>query len=132
MLDNGTRHPNLALMKISGYYKANGSDVKLLFDYNNLKQFDKVFLSCVFDFTKIPINIKDYSNLIIGGSGIYWDKSPQLPYEIEHHMPDYHLYDQFIEKEIERGVKPNRFKDYKDYSIGFATRGCIRHCPFLY
>ena len=22
---------------------------------------------------------------------------PQLPYEIEHHMPDYHLYDNWIE-----------------------------------
>ena len=30
LLDNGTRHPNLALMKISGYQKELGNDVTLL------------------------------------------------------------------------------------------------------
>lgn len=117
-------------MKISGYYKSKGDNVELLFDYNNIKDYDKVFLSCVFNFTKIPINIKDYPNLITGGTGLYWDKSPQLPNEIEHHTPDYYLYDNFIENEIARGIKPKKFKDYKDYSIGFATKGCVRQCPF--
>lgn len=42
-----------------------------------------------------------------------------LPKHIEHVMPDYHLYD---------GVAT--FKTYTDYSIGFLTRGCFRHCPF--
>ena len=27
LLDNGTRHPNLALMKISGFMKSQGNDV---------------------------------------------------------------------------------------------------------
>ena len=45
-------------------------------------------------------------------------------------MPDYHLYDSYIEHQIAAGVKPSKFKDYQEFSIGFATRGCFRHCPF--
>lgn len=130
LLDNGTRHPNLALMKISAYNKENGHNVNLLHNYENIKDFDEVYLSKVFDFTKIPIDISQHKNLIAGGTGLYWDKAPELPYEIEHHMPDYHLYDKFIEKEIERGIKRSYFLDYIDYSIGFATRYCFRKCPF--
>ena len=40
-------------------------------------------------------------------------------------MPDYHLYDDWI------ADKPhNEIKAYTDYSIGFLTRGCFRHCAF--
>lgn len=130
LLDNGTRHPNLALMKISGYMKDKGNNVVLLHDYNNIRSFNKVYLSKVFNFTKIPININEYDNLITGGTGLYWDQATPLTYEIEHHMPDYSLYDDYIVKEIRRGIKPNYFKDYKDYSIGFSTRGCVRKCSF--
>jgi len=130
LLDNGTRHPNLALMKISGYNKEKGNRVTLLHNYNNIKNYDKVYLSKVFSFTKIPINIEEYNNLITGGTGLYWDQAESLPFEVEHHMPDYHLYDEYIQKEIERGIKSNYFKDYKNYSIGFSTRGCIRKCSF--
>ena len=45
-------------------------------------------------------------------------------------MPDYHLYDEYIDKEINRGIKRSYFLDYLDYSIGFATKGCFRHCDF--
>ena len=130
LLDKGTRHPNLALAKLSGYHKANGNKVTLLTDYLTIEEYDIVYLSCVFSFTKIPIDIKAYPNLMADGTGLYWDKAGHLPYEIEHHMPDYHLYDKYIESEIERGIKPVYFKDYKDYSIGFATRGCVRQCSF--
>ena len=130
LLDNGTRHPNVALMKISKYYKDNGHEVELLFDYENIKEYEKVFLSKVFDFTKIPIDLKDYPNIEYGGTGFFFDKAPNLPNEIEHHIPDYHLYDKWIEKELLRGIKKSYFLDYIDYSIGFATRGCFRHCDF--
>lgn len=133
LLDNGTRHPNLACLKISGYFKEEGADVRLLHDYNDLDQYDTVFISKVFDFTKMPIDPFDtekYPNLEIGGTGFFGKDAPNLPKEIEHHMPDYHLYDEFIEKEIERGIKPIRFTDYMDYSIGFTTRGCFRKCTF--
>ena len=51
LLDNGTRHPNLALMKISGYQKELGNDVTLLEDYYSIPKYDEVYLSRVFDFT---------------------------------------------------------------------------------
>ena len=34
--------------------------------------------------------------VFVGGTGFYFDKAPNLPYEIEHHMPDYHLYDKWV------------------------------------
>lgn len=130
LLDNGTRHPNLALMKISKYMKDKGYNVKLLHDYVNLNDYDKVYISKVFNFTEIPINLQDYNNLEIGGTGFFEDGGGSLPYDIEHHMPDYTLYDYYIEKEVERGIKSSKFTDYKDYSIGFTTRGCFRKCDF--
>lgn len=133
LLDNGTRHPNLACEKISGYYKEQGHDVKLITDYSDIDNFDEVFMSKVFDFTHVPIDVFDtkrFPNLHIGGTGFFWKTAPDLPYEIEHHMPDYHLYDEFIGQEIARGIKPLKFKDYVDYSIGFTTRGCFRKCAF--
>lgn len=141
LLDKGTRHPNIALMKISGYLKEQGNKTKLILDYNNINEYDEVYLSKVFTPTKIPLDIpeypnkipkkfKKYPNLKIGGTGFYFDKAPDLPKKIEHHMPDYNLYDEYINKEIARGIKPIRFSDYINYSIGFATRGCFRKCEF--
>ena len=31
---------------------------------------------------------------------------------------------------IKNGAKPKEFTYYKDYSIGFLTRGCFRQCQF--
>ena len=56
--------------------------------------------------------------------------APDLPLEVEHHMPDYHLYDEYVGRQIARGIKPQTYSDYMDYSIGFTTRGCFRKCPF--
>ena len=33
-------------------------------------------------------------------------------------------------RQIARGIKPQTYSDYMDYSIGFTTRGCFRKCPF--
>lgn len=110
--------------------KENNHSVQLLHNYDNINEYDKVYLSKVFDFTKIPIDITQYKNIITGGTGLYWDKSPGLDYEVEHHMPDYNLYDEYIKKEIQRGIKRSYFLDYLDYSIGFSTRHCFRKCPF--
>lgn len=50
-------------------------------------------------------------------------------------MPDYHLYDEWLEGERQNWTKSeasfhSEFKMYTDYSIGFLTRGCFRKCPF--
>lgn len=130
LLDNGTRHPNLALMKISAYMMEKGYSTKLILDYEGLNDFDEIYLSKVFTFTKTPIDIEHYPHIKYGGTGFLPEICEDLDNEIEHHMPDYHLYDEFVEKEVARGIKPTRFSDYKDYSIGFATRGCFRKCSF--
>lgn len=133
LLDHGTRHPNLALMKISGYLKENDNDVKLIEDYREVdeEQYDLFYMSKVFNYTKVREDILEMPNLIIGGTGFYEDGGEDLPYEIEHHMPDYRLYDSYVEKQIEEGKKnASYYNDYKDKSIGFATRGCFRKCEF--
>lgn len=130
LLDNGTRHPNLALMKLSGYHKSIGNEVDLLLNYDDINSYDEVHISKVFTFTKVP-NLSQYKNIIKGGTG-FFPEDGGLPLEdvIEHHMPDYSLYDKFIELELKKGKNINRFDDYLNYSIGFTTRGCFRKCSF--
>lgn len=135
LIDNGTRHPNLALMKLSGYHKNVKNSVELLLDYSKIDKYDQVYISKVFTFTKIP-NLSKYKNIIYGGTGFFKDGGKDLDGgfdlqgPIEHHMPDYSLYNEYIELQLMKGKKKNYFKDYLDYSIGFTTRGCFRKCEF--
>ncbi len=130
LLDNGTRHPNLALMKISGYNKEQGHSVTLLDSYTGLNSYDKVYISRVFTFTSVPEGITSLPNVVVGGTGFFEDGGENLPYEIEHHMPDYDLYKDYANGEIDKGRNKNAVSDYLDYSIGFTTRGCFRKCSF--
>ena len=124
------RFPNLACMKISGYYKSKGENVMLQSDYNDLDRFDKVFISKVFTDTPIDSQILQKNNVIYGGTGFFYDQAEPLPCEIEHCMPDYHLYDEWVDEQLRAGRKRLEFKYYLDYSIGYMTRGCFRHCDF--
>ena len=130
LLDNGTRHPNLALMKISGYNKKQGHTVTLLNNYLEIGSYDKVYISKVFTFTDVPEGIESLPNVIIGGTGFFEDGGANLPDDIEHHMPDYELYKDYANNEIDNGRNRSAVSDYLDYSIGFTTRGCFRKCPF--
>lgn len=102
-----SRIPNLALMKLSAWHKAQGDSVKVfepLFD-----QPDRLYASKVFDFTADYDYYPDDIEVIRGGTG--YDMQVELPPEIEGMYPDYELF----------GC---------DYAIGFTTRGCVRQCPF--
>lgn len=127
---NKHRFPNLACMKISAYHKKLRDDVSLEISYDNLENYDKVYISKVFTDTPVPEGITDLSWVECGGTGFYFDKAPDLPYEIEHSFPDYHLYDDWVNQRIAEGYKRSEFKEYLDYSIGFLTRGCFRKCGF--
>ena len=124
------RFPNLASMKISGYYKELGNEVKLLLNYEDIKYYDKVFISKVFTDTPIDKNILKLDNVEYGGTGFFYDKAKPLPCEIEHHMPDYHLYDEWVQERLNSGEKRKNLEYYLDHSIGYSTRGCFRQCSF--
>jgi len=100
--------PNLALMKLSSFHKAQGDTVGF-----NVAEPDLVYISCIFTQNlaqaKGISSFYPHSKALVGGPGIGEPNS--LPKHVEHLMPDYDLY----------GI---------DYSLGFTTRGCIRSCPF--
>lgn len=128
---NKHRFPNLACMKLSAYYKASGNNVRLVTEYTDaLKSFDKIFLSKVFTDTPVPEWVLKLGSIECGGTGFFYDKAPPLPHEIEHHMPDYRLYDEWVNKKLSEGGKRTDYRYYMDYSIGFTTRGCFRQCAF--
>jgi len=107
LIDIDSKIPNLALMKISAYYKLLENEVTLtspLF----ADQFDRCFASKIFDYTDMPILPKTTQ---VGGSGIHENDEKKLDPHTEHLMPDYSLYD-------------------CKYAIGFTSRGCNRKCPF--
>lgn len=124
------RFPNLCSMKLSSYHKSIGDSVTLKTDYEGLELFDKVYISKVFTKTEVPEHVLSMPNVQYGGTGFYYDKAPPLPPEVEHIMPDYHLYDEWVEQAINSGVKRNEFTYYLDYSIGYLTRKCFRGCYY--
>lgn len=168
LLDNGTRHPNLVLLKIAGFLKDNQIPFELILDQDaDISSYKRIFLSKVFTFTSLPRfylrakGTRDEKKFALGGTGFYvndpiesfkkqrskdmqslekdryLNKFPNhrggdkvLGIDMARQMPDYHLYDEFVQKQIAAGFKADKFKDYQKYSIGFLTRGCIRHCPF--
>jgi len=97
--------PNLALMKISSYYKSLGCQVEW---WVPDKSYDLIYSSKVFDFT--PENKNLPKNTIKGGTG--YGLYNELPEEIDCCYPDYSLY------------------PLCDYAIGFLTRGCINNCSY--
>lgn len=148
----GARHrfPNLCSMKISAYHKSLGDDVSLKLDYENIEEYDKVYISKVFIKTMVPGESEDqagktedtvlewYSDneflknpkIEYGGTGFFYHKAPPLKPEIEHMMPDYSLYDNWVSQKLLSGGKRSEFKYYLDYSIGYLTRKCFRGCKF--
>lgn len=125
------RFPNLASMKLSGYYKERGHETRLVLSYDeDLERYEKIFVSKVFTDTELLDHILAASNVEYGGTGFYYDKAPQLLAEIEHSRPDYQLYDEFVGRLRAAGAKSSETKHYTDYSIGFLTRKCFRGCGF--
>ena len=106
-VDGHNGHPNLALMRLSAWHKAQGDAVDW---WNGFEHYDRVYMSKVFTFTPDMDHVIDADEIVRGGTG-YKDYG-SLPPEIEATYPDYSIY-------------PN-FKA----AIGFLTRGCIRNCPW--
>lgn len=123
---DGHNFPNIPLMKISAWHKAQGDSVEW---YSPMfsGHMDKVYMSKVFSFTPDYEYFVDADEIVRGGSGYciklvdnkeIYDNSKDIPLppEIEHIYPDYSLYPDLT----------------KDTAYGFLTRGCPRGCGFCH
>ena len=114
LFDIDSKIPNLALMKLSTFYKGQGFNVVLSKKVAYIKA-HRYFASAVFrtpgTMAKVAALKTIYGNNVeIGGSGI--DLTRRLPTDIEECFPDYSLY------------------SHTSYALGFLTRGCSRKCSF--
>ena len=113
---DGTKFPNLVLMKLSAWHKRRGDTVQLLrpddvlLGGNLFGGYEKLYAACVFTENADTARRLENIGAEVGGTGT--DNTWTLPHEIEHIYPDYALYG-----------------DTKT-AYGFLTRGCPRACPF--
>lgn len=125
-MDGNGRFPNLALMKIAGYYAKLGNVVEWYHPFAG--QYDEVHISKVFSFTPdidYPINARfefrggtGYAIKTVDGKETFDQTMDHpLPYEIEHSMPLYSMYPDLV---------------FTDTAYGFLSRGCPRGCSFCH
>lgn len=130
---DGHNFPNIPLMKISAWHKAQGHTVEW-YDPMFSGHMDKVYVSKVFSFSPDFEYFIDADEVVYGGSGYcislvngkeVFDKSKDidLPPEIEHIYPDYSIY-----KELTGWHNRKR----KQTAYGFLSRGCPRGCHFCH
>lgn len=104
----GQVFPNLALMKIAGHHENRGDMVEwfegMLFE----GQYDHVYASKIFSFSKMPQLPQDKTT--VGGTGI--DFYNKLPEEIEAAPVSYSLYPEC------------------NFHVGFSMKGCRFNCKF--
>lgn len=114
-----TKYPNLALMKLSAYHKAQGDSIEWYQPFSD--RYDKVYISRVFSTTPDYDLVVNADEVVRGGTGYeiqlvdgreVYSKGDDLPYEVEHIYPDYSLY----------GITNTAY--------GFLSRGCPRGCAF--
>lgn len=112
LIDVDSHHfPNVALMKLSAWHKSKGDAVDWWWGFD---QYDRVYMSKIFDNTYTPDILEPVNagEIVKGGTGYGLDNT--LPDEVEHMYPDYSLYPSLT----------------VDTAYGFLTRGCPRNCHF--
>ena len=103
--DVDSKIPNLALMRISQWYKKQGHQTELYMPLLH-STYSKIYASKIFNYSSSSYLTDD---MILGGTGI--DLTTELDQKMKDEDPDYELY----------GFKHN---------IGFAMRGCRFRCGF--
>ena len=122
LVDCDSTIPNLALMRLSYYYKLLGWHVTLLKlgipVYGKPKQrtvdcsgYDLAYISAIFDTTPKNVSVIE-GNCKVDYGGTGYDIKKKLPKEIDICKPDYSIYPE------------------NDTSYGFIYRGCFRTCDF--
>lgn len=122
---DGHNFPNLALMRISAYHKAQGDHVEWW--WSDLFHYDIVYMSKIFSsaYSKDIAEPMNADKVIKGGTGYAIsnrngvevfdkDKHKDLPKEIEKMFPDYSIYPQF------------------KFAVSMTSRGCPRGCAFCH
>lgn len=122
---DGHNFPNLALMRISAWHKAQGDEVEWW--WSDFIHYDIVYMSKIFSdaYSKDIPEPMNAEKIIKGGSGYQihlvngveiYDRETDhnLPSEIEHMFPDYSIYPQY------------------DFAVAMTTRGCPRGCAFCH
>lgn len=122
---DGHNFPNLALMRISAWHKAQGDMVEWW--WSDFVHYDIVYMSKIFSdaYSKDvpePINadkvIKGGTgyciSLVNGREAFDQSKNKSLPQEVEKMFPDYSIYPQF------------------DFAVSMTSRGCPRGCGFCH
>lgn len=106
LLAPDSKIPNLALMKLSTYYKWQGDIVGM-----NVDEPDLIYCSLMFSKSRYHSAGLLYpeAKIIYGGPG--FDPKVRLPMEVESCPPDQDLYQ-------------------SKFSVGKVTTGCPRRCPF--
>lgn len=106
-----TGFPNVALMKLSAWHKAQGDSVRLVRGPLDVDEtIKRWYASVVFSWNRrLALALASMYGVTIGGSGV--DLRATLPPEVEAMRPDYSLYD-------------------IDYGLGYLMRGCIWTCKF--
>ena len=127
------RFPNLACMKLSAYWKEQGFETELLLDYSQAGEYDWLYVSKVFTDTFVPEHILTRETTVYGGTGFFYDKAPVLQEAIEHHTPDYHLYDQMVKEhsEGEKKKKEFQFSRCQKFHLPFLHNPQIQPLPEL-
>lgn len=123
---DGHHFPNLALMRISAYHKAQGDNVEWW--WSDFVHYDRVYMSKIFSDAYSP-DVPEPMNadeVIKGGTGYCitlgedgkerfdQSKNHSLPTEMERMFPDYSIYPQF------------------DFAVSMTSRGCPRGCSFCH
>lgn len=123
---DGHNFPNLALMRISAYHKAQGDNVEWW--WSDFVHYDIVYMSKIFSDAYSP-DVPEPMNadeIIKGGTGYCitlgadgkerfdQSKNAPLPPEMERCFPDYSIYPQF------------------SFAVSMTSRGCPRGCSFCH
>lgn len=122
---DGHNFPNLALMRISAYHKAQGDLVEWW--WSNFVHYDIVYMSKIFS-DAYSLDIPEPLNadkVLRGGTGysihlkngvemLDEQKNHVLPPEIEAMFPDYSLYPQY------------------NFAVSMTSRGCPNGCPWCH
>lgn len=129
-----TQYPPLGLLKLAAYHKLKKDKVKFVRGFSDVEFYpDRIYITSLFTYAWEPVHevIRYYSNkykkaeIIVGGiyatlcedhlKDTFKDRiivHKGLVEEVEDILPDYSLVPEW------------------DASIIFASRGCIRNCPF--